>query len=63
LQDREDLRPKSNLVAVKQEAAATQIQSIAIETQSLCLRLRASVSILTGHCPAINRWSTPLQYK
>ena len=45
MQDREDLRPKSNLVAVKQEIAATQIQGIAIETQSLCLRLRASVSI------------------
>src|SRR5450759_3177860 len=48
-QDREGLWPKRNLVPVKKETAAIQIQDITIETQSLCLHLRLRVGIGSGH--------------
>ena len=54
-QHRESLRPKDNLVPVKKETAATQIQHKAIELQSLGVRLRRRVGIAIGHRPAILR--------
>ena len=53
IQDRESLGPKRNLVAVEKQAAAMQIQHIAIEPQSFCVRLRRRPGIVSGHRRAI----------
>jgi hypothetical protein len=57
MQDCEGLWPKRNLAPVEKEAAAMQIQNIAIEPQPLWLGLSRRAGITIGHPePSIRYW-------